>query len=182
MTGQMDSLRTASSDEPVTGLANGDFEQLLEPGKAAAWYYLRQASLAEGGPTSGSRRYLSFASQVAGGAQALQAIGVDGRRASELIVTLWVKADGIAPDKSDPQGGGTLAINFCDDGQQPLGQQVAGRWRGTFDWKQTTARIRVPANARVGIVAVGLLGATGRLSCDDIDIRMAPTRSAGSRR
>jgi protein-L-isoaspartate(D-aspartate) O-methyltransferase len=180
MTGQAESLRSATSSEAVTPLANGNFEQLLAFAKPAAWYYLRQATIDAGGPIGDAPHCIVFANLVPGrGSQALQAIGVDGRRVSELAVDLWVKADDVQPAvASDRQTGAKLVISFFDDDRSPAGFQVVGPWQGNFDWRRQNARLKVPFTARAAVVAVGLSGATGRLSCDEIEIRAAPSRTA----
>jgi protein-L-isoaspartate(D-aspartate) O-methyltransferase len=176
MTGQAESLRPdEGADEPITPLVNGGFEELLEPGKPAAWYYLRQATIEDGGRDDRSRHCITFANLVAGrGSQALQAIGVDGRRVGELEVDLWVKAVGVRPDETSAEkGGAKLVISFFDADRSPVGLESAGDWRGSFDWQRHHDRLKVPRDARVAILAVGLSGCTGRLSCDDIEIRRA---------
>jgi protein-L-isoaspartate(D-aspartate) O-methyltransferase len=46
-----------------------------------------------------------------------------------------------------------------------------GPWRGTFDWKLETERVKVPPAAREAIVRIGLDGATGEIAIDDLRIR-----------
>jgi protein-L-isoaspartate(D-aspartate) O-methyltransferase len=167
------------ADEPLTPVVNGDFEQVLEPGKPAAWYYLRLARLAEGGAGRGSRHYMEFTNQVPGArSQAVQAIGVDGRRVAELRIGIRTKAeDVVADERGGSREGAELLVNYCDGQQRLVAQQVALRWRGTFEWRHSSARVEVPRDARAAIVIVGLLGATGRLSCDEVEVRLARPRS-----
>jgi protein-L-isoaspartate(D-aspartate) O-methyltransferase len=169
MTGVAESRRQSLSDEPLTPLANGDFEALLDAGRPEAWYYLRQAQL-DGSAAHSGERGLKLANRVPGrSAQALQALGVDGRQVRELVVGVWVKAHNLAKVAAPGQGA-QLLVSYFDDNRVPVGQETLGPWQGTFDWTHKTARLRVPSQARVAIVAVGLLGATGDLSCDDVTI------------
>jgi protein-L-isoaspartate(D-aspartate) O-methyltransferase len=178
MTGQAESLGSGTdAPEPVTPISNGDFETMLAPGKPDGWYYLRQATIVDGGRPQGKRAIL-FRNRVEGrNAQALQAIGVDGRRASEIVVDLWVKAHKVAPAKGQAQGA-VLVVNFFDDQRAPISQQSVGPWSGTFDWQQKSARLKVPPKASSAIVAVGMLGVTGELTCDEISIKAAGERTA----
>lgn len=178
MTGKAESLRVTQSGEPVTSLLNGDFEQLLEPNKPVAWYYMRQATIDEGGPPGSSKHCITFHNRVPGrNAQALQAIGVDGRQVSEIVVELWVQARDLGPGPSDDYGA-KVSVNYFDENRAPVGQQTVGPWTGSFDWQRRSAHLKVPPNARIGIVALGLLGATGELSCDQVVVRMANARTA----
>ena len=87
MTGAADSLRSVPGGEPFTPLVNGDFEQTLEPGVPTAWYYLRQATLAPGGPHGSAGQFIQFSNQVPGQrSQLIQSFGVDGQQVSQLTV------------------------------------------------------------------------------------------------
>ncbi len=178
MTGEAESLRAVQGDEPLTPLANGDFEQILDANKPAGWYYVRQAVIDEGGPNPMAPRSIRFSNQVPGqNSQALQAIGVDGRRVNEIAVELWVRARDVAPGPTDEHGS-TVLLSFFDENRVPVGQQTLGSWTGTFAWQRRSARVEVPRAARVAIVAVGLLGATGELECDELAIHAVSARSA----
>jgi len=181
MTGQAESLRADHSELPLTALTNGDFESLLDDNKPTGWYYVRQAAIEPGGPDTSSRHCIAFTNRVVGrSSQALQAIGVDGRRVSDVAVELWVKARDVVPAAEDEHGSSVL-VSFFDENRVPVGQETLGSWRGTFDWQRRSAHLKVPPAARVAIVAVGLLGATGELSCDQISITMAGNASAARR-
>ena len=178
MTGQAESLRIKPGAESFTELVNGDFEKLLESDKPAGWYYVRQAAVSQSGAKPVGGHCITFNNRVPGrSSQALQAIGVDGRQVAELDVELWVQAHDIEQGQSPDQRAKVL-VNFFDENRMPVGQQAVGPWGGSFDWQPRAARLQVPAQARVAIVAVGLLGATGELSCDRLGIRVARDRTA----
>jgi protein-L-isoaspartate(D-aspartate) O-methyltransferase len=181
MTGRAETLRATQSELPLTALVNGDFESLLDGNQPAGWYYVRQASIETTGPNPASRHCIAFKNEVIGrSSQALQAIGVDGRRVSDLVVELWVTARDVVPAAEDEHGS-TVLVSFFDENRVPVGQQTLGSWRGTFDWQRRRARLKVPPTARVAIVAVGLLGATGELSCDQLSITIAGSAAAARR-
>ncbi|HEX3727568.1 MAG TPA: protein-L-isoaspartate(D-aspartate) O-methyltransferase [Pirellulales bacterium] len=178
MTGQAESLRVDRSTGPMTALVNGDFEELLNADQPAGWYYVRQATVDDRGPTPDAKHCLTFVNRIAGqNSQALQAIGVDGHQVSELVISLWVQAEGVKNGPTTDERA-RLLVSFFDENRSPVGQQSVGPWTGSFAWARRGARIKVPSEARVAIVALGLLGATGQLACDQIEIRPAGGRVA----
>jgi protein-L-isoaspartate(D-aspartate) O-methyltransferase len=178
MTGKAESLRAAQAGKSLTELVNGDFEQQLDTDKPAGWYYVRQATIEPGGPPAEVGHCITFNNRVPGrNSQALQAIGVDGRQVAELAVDIWVQARHVEPGLSQDQQPRVL-ISFFDENRMPVGQQAVGPWTGSFDWQLRSAHLKVPPTARVAIVALGLLGATGELSCDQLAIRLANGRTA----
>jgi protein-L-isoaspartate(D-aspartate) O-methyltransferase len=181
MTGRAETLRATLREPPLTTLVNGDFESTLDGGKPSGWYYIRQADIESDGPDSAKRHCIAFTNRVVGrSSQALQAIGVDGRRVSELVVELWVTARDVVPAADDEHGSSVL-VSFFDENRVPVGQASLDSWRGTFDWQRRSGHLKVPPSARVAIVAVGLLGATGELSCDQLSITAAGNASAARR-
>jgi protein-L-isoaspartate(D-aspartate) O-methyltransferase len=66
-----------------------------------------------------------------------------------------------------------LAIAFLDENRATVGQATVGPWRGSFEWKRMTGRVKVPLHAREGIINIGLMGGTGEVSYDDIQLRPA---------
>lgn len=183
MTGKADTLRSVTN-EPLTPLANGDFEETLEPGVPAAWYYVRQAAIMSGGPQDDGGHYIQFANQVPGRrSHVLQSIGVDGSLVSQLSVEVWVTAAGITPaDKADASDGGKLYLSFFDANRRTVGEKTVGFWRGSFDWRRQSGVVHVPPTAIGVTVAVGLFGSTGELSCDAIQVRPVQQRTAAKGR
>ncbi|HTM53060.1 MAG TPA: protein-L-isoaspartate(D-aspartate) O-methyltransferase [Pirellulales bacterium] len=178
MTGQAERVRTARAAERFTALVNPGFEQVLDSSVPAGWYYLRQAKLGHDGPIAETPQCITFTNRVPGrSSQVLQAIGVDGRQVNELKVELWVRAREVEL-KEDDAHGSTLMFSFFDEDRVPLGQQTLGSWKGNFDWQRRAGVIRVPEKASVAILALGLLGATGELSCDELSVTEGTSRTA----
>ncbi len=180
MTGQAESLREKLPDGAVTGVINGDFEQLLEPGVPAGWYYVRQATFETSPTRIKGKQCIHFSSAVAGwNSQALQSIGVDGREVNALAVELWVQARGVRKGEY-PSQQAQLLVSYFDENRVPLGQVALDPWQGTFGWTRKHATLAVPAEARGAMIALGLLGATGDLWCDEVTIR--PQRAETARK
>ena len=109
------------------------------------------------------------------GCRALQGFAIDGRDVHELELNSMVRGRNIGAGPS-PDQLPQFAIIFLDDSRAPIGQHVQiGPWRGTFGWQRKTGRIKVPVQAREGIVNIGLLGATGEVSYDDVQVRVPAT-------
>jgi hypothetical protein len=171
-------LRVRTDQAAITELVNGDFETQLEGGKPAGWYYVRQATLMPRDGQNGATQVLSFVNRVPGrGSQALQAIGVDGRQVAELSVSLMVEGKELGSGQTADQLPKVL-VSFFDEDRNPVGEQMVGPFKGTFAWNRRTARLKVPENSRVAIVAAGLLGGTGELTCDEIQVRPGAPRMA----
>jgi protein-L-isoaspartate(D-aspartate) O-methyltransferase len=173
MTGKADSVRSQPRGAAFTPLVNGDFEELLEPGVPAAWYYLRQATLEEGGPLGSLGHFLRFQNQVPGRrCQAIQSFGADGSQVSRLLVEVWSQGTDIqSGNEADPHAGGKLAVTFFGADRAPVGEHVMRLGRGNFDWRRQQAVVPVPPEARVAALTLGLFGATGQMCCDNIVVR-----------
>ena len=156
----------ASSDNPSGA---NDAQAKNEP-VPSGWYYQRQLKLVDDKASPEGSHYVTFSNAQAGrGAQALQGLAVDGRKVSELNISLFVKAKDIRQGETKEQLP-VLAITFYDDNRGQTGYTWVGPWRDSFGWQKVTDRVRVPPKAREAIVRIGLHGATGEISFDDIRI------------
>ena len=77
------------------------------------------------------------------------------------------------PEQAMPR----MLISFYDEQRAHLGQAWLGPWRGTFEWRKESRKVRVPARAREAIVRVGLLGATGEAKFDDVRINLPEAKA-----
>jgi protein-L-isoaspartate(D-aspartate) O-methyltransferase len=173
MTGQAEKLRKVQPDPAKPSLVNGDFEQAMgDPPEPVGWHYLRQLTWQEDPKAPSGGHYITFSNTHPGRpAQALQGFAVDGRKVQTLDVSLWVRGKDIrpGPDGQLP----ALVILFYDEKREPAGEAVLGPWRWSFDWKKEEARVNVPARAREAILRLGLFGAVGELSADDLRLQAA---------
>lgn len=176
MTGQAEDRRMKQPDPANPSLNNGSFESVIGEGDLPeGWHYLRQAELVTATPGSegaapGGERYLKFTNEDPGRAsQALQGFPVNGRQVSRLAVSFMVRGAGIRYGQSRRQWP-VVVITYYDDSRASLGNAIVGPFQGTFDWYREEARLAVPLNAREAIIRIGLLGAVGELSLDELRV------------
>ncbi|MEX0718678.1 MAG: protein-L-isoaspartate(D-aspartate) O-methyltransferase [Planctomycetaceae bacterium] len=170
MTGVSEERRTVLPDGANPKIVNGSFEiDANEDGRADNWHYQRQVEMVSEGAPAG-QRFLRFHSMEAGRlSQALQGLGVDGRRIRSLAVSMHVKhADTARGTRSHEQP--AVMIHFYDARRGDAGSRALGPFLGTQDWHRVQKEIPVPASAREAIIRIGLNGATGTLELDDIAI------------
>ena len=174
MTGQAELLRRDEPDPSNPEIINGGFEEFTQDDEGsphpAGWHYQRQLTLETAGAPQGSH-YVTFRNQDPGRySQALQGFAIDGGAVYALDVSVWVKWSDVKPatEKSFlPE----LGINFYDDVRRPAGFVKLGPWEGTRDWTVVTGQVEVPRNAHEAVVHIGLLGGTGEISFDAIEIK-----------
>ncbi len=172
MTGVSDTQRTVKPDPARPGIVNGSFEETVgEENRLANWHYQRQARLESDGAPEG-KQFLTLEYAAPGRmAQSLQGIGVDGRKVREMRVSLSVRYAGTRKG-AEANDVPALVVHFFDDTRRPIGEGVVGPWLGTAGWTEQSTRINVPLRAREAIVGIGLNGATGALSVDNV--RLSP--------
>ena len=174
MTGTAESLREIEYDSTKPALLNGGFEESTTiKGLPDGWYYVRQGKLADSSQAPEGRSYITFTNSTPGRfSQALQAFGVDGRKVRELDVKLSVKANDARANPRQParQRPG-LYITYYDLDRAEVGHAELGPWTGTFDWTVKKSRVAVPMRARLAVLYLGMHGATGEISFDDVDVR-----------
>src|SRR5262249_41597219 len=132
------------------------------------WFYLRQATIEHEKAPEG-KSYLTFHNREPGrDAHAIQAFGVDGKRVRSLKISLRVKVED-AVRGPEPYERPALAVRFFDVNNRRVGEQIIGPFEGTFPWRTVSVdNIRVPREAQMAMIQLGLRGATGTLSVDDV--------------
>ena len=92
---------------------------------------------------------------------------MDGREVQAVNVTAWIRLREVRSGRDLDQRP-MIAISFYDDQRRDLGHRWLGPWDGTEQWHEVSKTIRVPPQAREGILRIGLFGATGEMSVDDL--------------
>jgi protein-L-isoaspartate(D-aspartate) O-methyltransferase len=168
MTGQSDRERTVKPDPLNPKIRNGGFEEREEDGQLAGWYNQRQVTLDEKEAPEG-RSCVRFDNEESGRrSNALQAIGVDGRKIGKLKFTFRCRSDQIRDGKESFEKAGLQVI--FDDSRKFVGEEVAAHLVGSAPWQSIKATVSVPEGARQAVVRIGLSGATGTLWIDDIKV------------
>jgi protein-L-isoaspartate(D-aspartate) O-methyltransferase len=120
------------------------------------------------------KRYVRFRNAQAGrGAQALQGFAVDGRYVHQLEFSVQVRSTNVVP-VPNVQHQPVLEVQFYDENRATIGDPTPGDTRGTFGWKTLSFKLNVPVRAREAIMRIGLFGATGELSLDDLKMKGTP--------
>jgi protein-L-isoaspartate(D-aspartate) O-methyltransferase len=178
MTGQAEALREGK-DPAAPQVVNGSFEEKTE-GLLAPWYYVRQAEVVEDSQAPDGSRILRFRNETPGrGAQALQALAMDGRQVEQIELSAWVATDSIRRGSSRHETP-RVELTFFDERRALVGTQTLGPWFGTSGWKQQRATLRVPPKARLCVLGVGMFGAVGQLSIYDVSIKATAARSSSA--
>ncbi len=176
MTGRAEEARVRKDNEDIPQLLNAGFELTDDEDQLLAWYYVRQGTIVSDQDAMEGKRFLEFSNEEAGrGAQALQAVGVNGREIAAIDVSLFIRASDVRPGRS-PRELPRVNVSFFDDKQAPCGSQSAGPWYGTISWVKKRATIQVPPKAKLAVIAVGMFGATGEFAIDSVDLKVSQAR------
>lgn len=171
MTGISEDQRKVKPDPANPKIVNGGFEiDENDDGRTDSWHYQRMLSIGTEGAPEGER-YVVFENTEPGRvAQMLQGLPVDGTKVSTLRVSVMVKYENAA-EGAEAWEQPAFVVHFFDSVRRPISRiGRLGPWLGTSDWKRVSSEVSVPPNAREAIVRVGLLGGTGRLAIDDVEL------------
>jgi protein-L-isoaspartate(D-aspartate) O-methyltransferase len=177
MTGAAETARRIKPDPKNPGINNGDFETVTDDERIGSWHYQRQNESVADGDAPEGERYVRFTNEDPGrGSQALQGFAVDGREVREIEISAWVRTKGVSQglDSDDLPA---MYVSFYDARRGGVGDFGLGPWKGTHKWKKFSRRLRVPTGAREAIIRVGLFGAVGQISFDDVVVRRRPDKA-----
>ena len=71
-------------------------------------------------------------------------------------------------------------MTYFDENRAIVGRTFVPIVGRTFEWRKFSDTLPVPASAREAIVHIGLLGATGEVSYDDVEIKGVGVGNAGT--
>ncbi len=175
MTGRAEDQRAVKPDPENPRAVNGNFEEPLgENGFVAGWYYQRHLTWETSSSAPEGEHFVTFDNDVVGrSAHLLQGFPIDGRKVAELTVSCKVRHSNV---RNAPRSNSipSLAITFYDANRKDLGFFWLGPYEGGSAWKTDSKVFRVPVQAREGILRIGLYGATGTLSFDDVTMTPRP--------
>ncbi|HUY36277.1 MAG TPA: protein-L-isoaspartate(D-aspartate) O-methyltransferase [Pirellulales bacterium] len=177
MTGKAEELRELAYDSTRPALVNGGFEEsTVIEGLPDGWYYVRQATLDTDHQAPEGKQCLTFRNQTPGRfAQVLQSFGVDGKKIRALEISLWVRRLDVRPGRTERELPAAW-VYFFDASRAQIGTEELGPWTGTVDWTEKRMTIAVPKNAKLVNLCLGMSGATGEVSYDDVRIRAVGTK------
>ena len=177
MTGVAEDNRQVFPDPANPGILNGDFEEGVDDsGFVKGWYYQRQCEIKKDSQAPSGQNYVTFENKIPGQfSWLMQGLAVDGREVSKIKLLMSFSCESVAegPHKGDLP---VIAIQFLAEDRAPLGTTYIGPFQGTRGWKNYDREISVPIGAREAILRIGLFGATGSASFDNVMIRSADTR------
>lgn len=170
MTGVAEDSRQVKPDRSHPALRNGDFETPpAADEEVAGWFYERQCTWEQRADAPQGQHCITFRNQDFGRAShLLQGFPIDGSKISEFDISAQVRCDNIRIQQTDVFP--AIAVTFYDENRREVGTQWIGPFRGTADWTVVKKRFRVPPKTHDGMIRVGLFGATGELSVDDIQL------------
>lgn len=181
MTGRAEQARQVKPNETFTELVHGSFEETMESSdQPLGWFYVRQGRVVADPKAPAGQRCLTFSNTTPGRhAQAMQAFGVDGRVVRKLEISSWIRGRDLRQGQNRRQQPG-LIIEYYGQTRAPVGDGALGPILGTLDWEQRTTQVPVPTAARLAVVGVGLFGATGEISFDQVEVRAVGIRPSRS--
>jgi len=173
MTGWAESQRKIQPDGSQPEILNGSFEEDPdENGFMPGWYYQRQLEREEGVLAPHGQFYVTFDNDQPGrAAHLMQGIALDGRQVKEIEFFVSFKCDSVAPGL-EPDDLPIAAITWFDEDRQELGSNYIGPFQGSRTWHNYSRKFPVPPTARDAIVRIGLFGATGKASFDNLKLKV----------
>lgn len=169
MTGNAEDKRLVRPDPLKPAVANGDFE--LKPltfDFMPGWYYQRKMKWVKDEQSPRGDYHITFENDDQGSpSHLMQGFAIDGRKIKQLKLSLSFQCREVKPGLF-PFDLPSATLTFYDDLRRDLGRMEVGPFRGTRDWQRFYKETRVPTNAREALIRIGLFGATGSASFDDI--------------
>ncbi len=128
-----------------------------------AWFYCREMKVSDAADAPDKQHYLVFTNDVPGRmSRALQGFAIDGSKVGQLEVSAMIRGHDIRPGQAVDELP-EISLTFYDNNSGIIGRTFAGPFRGTFDWKRVTEKLKVPAKATKCIMHVGSVGGRRRI-------------------
>jgi len=171
MTGAAEDTRRVKPDPLNPRIINGGFEEEVgENGFIPGWYYQRQHEWETDKLAPQGDHFVTFRNEDEGrDAHIMQGFAIDGTAVRKLRLSGSVKHDNVHAGLSRSELP-VIAVSFYDADRKDLGYQIVGPFRGSQAWHEVEKTMRVPLLARECIIRIGLFGATGEVSFDNLDL------------
>jgi protein-L-isoaspartate(D-aspartate) O-methyltransferase len=180
MTGTAEDQREVKPDPLHPSLFNGGFEQLTA-GEPTGWFYPSQMTVVTADDAPEGKHYVTFSNATPGrGSRMMQGFAVDGRKVHEIKLSCMAKGKNIQRVRESNTEAEVMIV-FYDENRATKGITFLKPMRDTFDWTRKSEVLKVPAAAREAIVHLGLVGATGTLSLDDIQLSAVSDDAASAK-
>ena len=174
MTGDAEERRVKQPDGSQPEVVNGSFEiDENNDGRADNWHYQRQVERVSDESRDGTFSLKFTNDELGRPGQVLQGLALDGRRVAFVNISVDVKVDQVTPGSKSHERP-AMVIHFYDKVRRSLGEGIVGPWLRRSDWERVGRRIPVPPATREAIVRIGLNGATGVMSVDDLKLSFVP--------
>ena len=170
MTGKAETEREIKPDDSNPVLLNPSFEEGLDDeGFVKGWYYDRLVTWQEDSTVLTGKASVTFSNDVPGqAAHLLQGISIDGRKVAKLQFGGSVKYQNTIRGQQEFETP-YLSLTFYDKDRRDISTEFFGPFLGNqASWKKMEKEIRVPVAAREAILRIGMFGATGVISFDNI--------------
>jgi protein-L-isoaspartate(D-aspartate) O-methyltransferase len=174
MTGASEDRRRVLPDPANPKIVNGGLEiDDNDDEKVDSWYYQRQVEHVKGDAPEGDY-YVTFKNEKTGRpSRMLQGVAIDGRKIAFVNLSLDLKLENIRAGSEEWEKP-AFYIHFYDKIRRSLGDFKAGPWLRSQDWERTGRRIPVPIGTCEAILRIGLNGAAGTMSVDDLRLSFIP--------
>ncbi|MDZ4849014.1 MAG: protein-L-isoaspartate(D-aspartate) O-methyltransferase [Pirellulaceae bacterium] len=172
MTGAAEARRKDRVDPAHPSLMNGDFEAEATGDFIPNWYYDFGAKLTSDSHALSGKKVVKFANETQGSPSILlQGLPLDGRVVTKLKFACDVTTSGVkigAAWEEQP----FLVLQFLDENRNQIGYNWLGPFVGDLAWQKSESTIAIPPESREAIVMLGLFGAVGSASFDNIEIKV----------
>ncbi len=172
MTGAAEEGRKVLPDPANPKILNGDFEvDLPRNGFVEGWYYQRSLELIDDPKAPSGKRFVKFTVGQAGqNSHLMQGFAIDGRVVAKITLSASIKCENVLAGPH-PDDLPLIALTFLDEARQEVGTGFMGPFRGTRGWQNLDHPVDVPEKTREALIRIGMFGATGETSFDNILIR-----------
>ena len=136
------------------------------------WHYQRQLKIVTAKDAPEGQRYVTFSNAEPGrNSQALQGFAVDGRKVAQLQLSARVRGKDIQPARTPQQLPGHRRRFLRREPRHHRRSRPGPVATARSIGKPKSNVINVPPKAREAMLRIGLFGAVGEISFDEIEVK-----------